>query len=185
MIHIEWRYRLQLCLAVVALSLAAGAHAAPRGGAQAVEADTAEVERDGGHDYEDEEGEGVLDGYAEEEREAAIEHASNALEALDKRIATTQKWLEENWEWLDQAARDHGESAMKTLRDQRGQAAKWFEDLRSGSADTWEEVKAGFSDAYARLWATWERTSEEVVENGDENGERDESGAPHNADAMR
>lgn len=118
-----------------------------------------------------------FDEFEETDRSEAVEWARESLDALDERIDATQAWLDENWEKLDQAARERGRKTMAALREQRSELADWFSRLRGGSAETWEEVKDGFSSAYERLQATWERSKAVIAD-----GESDEDGAAGDAE---
>jgi len=103
----------------------------------------------------------ALKAYGVDQRDKALEHASTALENLDNRIETLESHMLENWDEMDQAARDKAQASLQTLRQQRTQVAEWYGSMKSSSASAWGHIKEGFSSAYRALHGAWEKSEKE------------------------
>lgn len=102
-----------------------------------------------------------LKAYSADQRDEAIEHANSALENLDRRIEALDQKLVNQWEQMDQAARDNARATLNALRRQRTRVAEWYGSMKSSSVGAWGQMKQGFSSAYEALHEAWEKSEEE------------------------
>jgi chromosome segregation ATPase len=107
----------------------------------------------------------ALGGYTADQRDEAVERTQTALDSLDKRIDALETRIDNNWDQMNETARENGRASLKALRKQRTEVAEWYDKLKTGSADTWEQTKKGFSDAYKNLSGTWEKSAKELDTN--------------------
>ncbi len=89
--------------------------------------------------------------YSAEQRDEAVQAAKETLARLDARIEAMQAKLDENWDEMDQAARQRSSDALKALKRQRTEVAEWYGGMKHSSAEAWEDVKKGFVDSYRSL----------------------------------
>ena len=73
----------------------------------------------------------------------------------------------EQWDEMDQAARDKSRASLQALREQRTRVAEWYGSLKSGSAEAWGHIKQGFSSAYEALNQAWEESEAELGANSE------------------
>jgi ABC-type protease/lipase transport system fused ATPase/permease subunit len=103
----------------------------------------------------------TLKSYTIEQRDEAVRKTAEVLEKLDKRIDAQEKWLDENWAKMDQAARESARASLKELHRQRNQVAEWYGSMKSSSGEAWEHMKTGFSEAFKSLQKAWEKSEKE------------------------
>ncbi len=103
----------------------------------------------------------ALKAYGVDQRDKALEHARTALDNLDNRIEKLESHMLENWDEMDQAARDKAQASLQTLRQQRTRVAEWYGSMKSSSASAWGHIKEGFSSAYRTLHGAWEKSERE------------------------
>jgi hypothetical protein len=102
-----------------------------------------------------------LKAYGADQRDEAIEHASAALENRDKRIEVLDQKLVDQWDQMDQAARDNARATLNSLRQQRTRVAEWYGGMKSSSVGAWGQMKQGFSSAYRALHEAWQKSEKE------------------------
>src|SRR6266446_4437618 len=98
----------------------------------------------------DETGRAIKD-YTVAQRDEALKQAKAALDDLDTRIRRMERKLDNEWDKMDQSARNKSRAALNALRRERGELAEWYGGLKHGSAESWEQVKAGFVKSYEVL----------------------------------
>ncbi|MEN8136669.1 MAG: hypothetical protein ABFS18_14230 [Thermodesulfobacteriota bacterium] len=103
----------------------------------------------------------ALKSYTAGQRAEALQRTATALENLDKRIEALETRIDQDWDKMDQAAREKARAGLKALHKQRNQVAEKYGSLKSSSTEAWEHVKRGFSDAYKALHEGWEKSEEE------------------------
>lgn len=103
----------------------------------------------------------TLKSYTADQRDEAIQKTKSALEKLDKRIDALESRIDNNWDNMNQAAREKARSSLKELRRQRTKVAEWYGSMKSSSANAWDHIKNGFSDAYNALYEAWEKSEKE------------------------
>lgn len=103
----------------------------------------------------------ALKAYGVEQRDAALEQSRVALENLDRRIEKLEKQMLDQWDEMDQAARDKAQASLQALRQQRNRVAEWYGSLKSSSAGAWGHMKQGFSSAYRAMHEAWEKSEKE------------------------
>ena len=104
----------------------------------------------------------ALKAYGADKRDDAIEHTGAALDNIDRRIEALEARMLDNWEQMDQAARDRARASLQALRAQRNEVAEWFGGLKNSSANAWGHLKQGFSDAYRAMSQAWEKSEKDV-----------------------
>jgi len=109
----------------------------------------------------------ALESYGAAQRDQALEKSRAALDHIDRRIEALEARLLEQWDQMDQAARDQAQASLQALREQRTRVAEWYGSMKSGSASAWGQVKQGFANAYQSLHDAWEQ-SERDIGPGDE-----------------
>ncbi len=103
----------------------------------------------------------ALKAYGAGQRDAALEQSRSALKNLDRRIDTLEKKMLDQWDEMDQAARDKAQASLQALRQQRNRVAEWYGSLKSSSAGAWGHIKQGFTSAYRSLHEAWEKSEQE------------------------
>ncbi len=103
----------------------------------------------------------VLKDYTADQRDEAIKKINNALANLDDHIDALEKRIDNNWDKMDNAAREKARASMRELRKQRTQLAEWYGGLKNSSADAWEQMTQGFSEAYQSLQDSWDKAVRE------------------------
>lgn len=93
--------------------------------------------------------------YTANQREEAVEEASQALERLDEKINELEARIDNNWDTMTQQAREDAQANLNSLREQRSELAGWYERFRNSSAGAWDEMKKGFTDAYQVMSDSW------------------------------
>ena len=103
----------------------------------------------------------ALKAYGVEQRDAALEQSRAALENLDRRIEMLEKQMLDQWDEMDQAARNKAQASLQALRQQRNRVAEWYGSLKSSSAGAWGHMKQGFTSAYRALHEAWGKSEQE------------------------
>jgi len=103
----------------------------------------------------------ALKAYTVDQRDEAIRKTKAALDNLDGRIDALETRAYNNWDKMDNAAREEARASLKALRKQRTEVAEWYGSLKRSSVDAWEHMKKGFSDAYMDLNDAWEKSEKE------------------------
>ena len=98
------------------------------------------------------------------EAETAIE---NTLSALDKRIETLQRELDQNWDDMSDKARERSRKSLESLQEQRQRVQQWYDELQASSSSAWERAKQGFSNAYEALSEQWNETERKLTDDSD------------------
>ena len=104
----------------------------------------------------------TLKNYTAEQRDEALRKSKAALDSMDKRIEALETQLYNNWDKMDNAAREKSRDSLAALRRQRTQVAEWYGSLKNSSSDAWGHMKKGFSDAYSALQDAWEKSEKEI-----------------------
>ncbi len=104
----------------------------------------------------------ALKAYGADKRDEAVAQTEAALNNIDRRIEALESSMLENWDKMDQAARDRSRASLNALRAQRTEVAEWFGGLKSSTATAWGHVKQGFSNAYRAMSKSWEKSEEEL-----------------------
>ena len=99
--------------------------------------------------------------YTVAQRDEAIKSAKAALDDADRRINRLERKLENDWERMDQAARDKARATMRALRKERNELAEWYGGLKHSSAEAWDQVKAGFVKSYEVLRQSFVKAGKE------------------------
>jgi len=102
-----------------------------------------------------------LKSYSAEQRDQAIAEADDVLEKLDERISVLHENMVDQWQQMDQAARDNAQATLRALRKQRTQVAEWYGSLKTSSAGAWSQIMQGFSEAYGNLHEAWGKAEQE------------------------
>lgn len=102
-----------------------------------------------------------LKNYSAEQKDEAMKATKEGIDSLDKHIDQLQTQIEEDWDNMDQAAREKSRESLKSMQEQRVKLAEWYGSMKSSSADAWDHVKEGFSGAYDSLSDAWQKASEE------------------------
>ena len=103
----------------------------------------------------------ALKSYSADQRDEAIRKSKSALENLDRRIDALEARIDNNWDKMNESAREKARNSLKAVRKQRTKVAEWYGSLKSSSADAWLHMKKGFSDAYNALYDAWEKSEKE------------------------
>ena len=104
----------------------------------------------------------ALKAYGADKRDQAVAQTEAALDNIDRRIEALEASMLENWDRMDQAARDQARASLQALRAQRTEVAEWFGGLKNSSANAWGHLKKGFSDAYHAMSQAWEKSEKDV-----------------------
>ncbi len=104
----------------------------------------------------------ALKAYGADKRDQAVAQTQAALDNIDRRIEALEASMLENWDKMDQAARDQARASLQALRAQRTEVAEWFGGLKNSSANAWGHLKKGFSDAYRAMSQAWEKSEQDV-----------------------
>lgn len=93
--------------------------------------------------------------YSAEQRDEAIDEASQALEKLDGQIRELESRIDRNWDTMSQQAREQARENLDSLRERRSELAGWYDEFRQSSASAWDEMRAGFTGAYRVMSDSW------------------------------
>ena len=93
----------------------------------------------------------AIKNYSVDQRDEALKKAKVALDDLDASIDRMQSQLNENWDQMDQSARNNATATLKALKKQRNGIAEWYGGLKHSSSKAWEDVKKGFLRSYREL----------------------------------
>jgi hypothetical protein len=104
----------------------------------------------------------AIKGYTVAQRDEAVKQAKAALDDADARIRRLERKLDNDWDKMDQAARNKGRATLNRLRRERNELAEWYGGLKHSSAEAWEEVKNGFSNSYDALKKSFARARKEI-----------------------
>ncbi|MDA3852444.1 MAG: hypothetical protein PF447_14415 [Spirochaetaceae bacterium] len=102
-----------------------------------------------------------LGAYTADQQDEAIERARTAVDKLDKRIDELETRIDNNWDQMNNAARENARANLKAARNQRTEVAEWYGRLETSTADAWVHTRNGFSDAYKNLSDAWEKSEKE------------------------
>jgi hypothetical protein len=108
----------------------------------------------------------ALKSYSVEQRDEALDKSRAALDNLDRRIETLEATMLEQWDDMDQAARQQARMSLQALREQRTRVAEWYGSMKSSSAGAWGHIRQGFSEAYQALHEAWEKSEQEFDSDG-------------------
>jgi hypothetical protein len=103
----------------------------------------------------------AIGSYSAEQRDAAVAKAQEALAKTDARIEQLQQRIDQNWQHMNQAAREQARDTLKVLQQQRTDIAEWYGGLKHSSAKAWEEIKQGFAKSYSALEKSLEKARED------------------------
>ncbi len=106
----------------------------------------------------------TLQQYTIEQRDQAMKEAEQAMDSIDARIDALESRVDNNWDKMNQAAREKARANLKAMRQQRNELSEWYGSFKNSSTDAWEQMKKGFSDAYQALSDSWEKAKSEYDE---------------------
>lgn len=107
--------------------------------------------------------------FTTERRERLMTDIEDVLGAIDARIATLDKHLQDNWESADKLARAQAQTALASLRRERARATDWHQRMQDSTGSTWESMKDGFNDAFDELSEAWQSAEQNVRQALEEN----------------
>ena len=93
----------------------------------------------------------AIGAYSQAERDQALQRAKSALDAMDRRIESTQRGWVNDAERRSARAHEDRERLLADLRKQRAEAAERYRAMQDASADTWERVRTQFLASYKSL----------------------------------
>ncbi|WP_371038596.1 hypothetical protein [Rhodosalinus sp. FB01] len=93
--------------------------------------------------------------YSEQERDAALTRAREALDRLDAEIARREQALRENWAEMSEEARETARDQLRELRAARNRLGERFGALQAGADSAWDQLKDGFADAWDAVAEAW------------------------------
>jgi hypothetical protein len=96
--------------------------------------------------------------YSVDKKNEAVQKAKEGLSKLDTLIASQQAKLDNNWDSMNETAREQAADNLTALREQRDQVSTWYSSMKTSSVDTWQRMKKGYSDAYNALEESWEES---------------------------
>ncbi|GGE55787.1 hypothetical protein GCM10011533_05370 [Streptosporangium jomthongense] len=105
----------------------------------------------------------ALQEYSADQKDQAEDAIDEMLSALDKRIAELEKELAENWNSMNNKARERAQDSLASLREQREHVQDWYNELKASSASAWERAKKGFADAYEAFSEQWNETERDLT----------------------
>lgn len=103
----------------------------------------------------------AIKGFAAEQREEAVKQAKIALEEMDAAMERLEKRIDQNWEKMDQAAREKARNTLTSLKKKRNELAEWYGGMKHSSANAWERVKSGLVDSYQTLKESFQEAEKE------------------------
>ncbi len=109
----------------------------------------------------------ALQSYGAEQKDQAEDAINRTLDAIDARIETLDKELEENWDDMSELARERSRKSLKSLREQRARVQSWYDELKASSASAWERARQGFSEAYEALSKRWNEAEQQIERDSD------------------
>jgi peptidoglycan hydrolase CwlO-like protein len=99
--------------------------------------------------------------YSADKRDEAVKKVRIAIDDLDRRIENIESRIEEQWNQMDESAREQAQATLKTLRTKRTELAEWYGGMRHSSANAWEHVKKGFLASYKALSEAYDKAVKE------------------------
>jgi len=93
----------------------------------------------------------ALKSYTAAQRDMAVARARQELDSMDRHIEQLESRTQQEWDSLNQEARETREATLRALRAQRNEAAEWYGGMKHSSTGAWESVKQGFIDSYGVL----------------------------------
>lgn len=93
----------------------------------------------------------AIKNYSIVQKDEAIKSAKTTLEDLDARLKQMEDRLDEEWNQMDNTARDTARTSIRSLHEQRTDLADWYGQLKQSSAVAWQQVKQGFVSSYEML----------------------------------
>lgn len=103
----------------------------------------------------------ALKDYTSDQRDEAIGQAKATMNDLDDRIEALQQAMFNNWDKMDQAAREKSRSSLYELTKKRNQLAEWYGAMVHSSAEAWNDVKEGFMDSFRILSSSFQQAQSE------------------------
>ena len=103
----------------------------------------------------------ALKSYGAEQRDEALARSRAALDNLDRRIESLESKMLDQWDDMDQDAREQARASLQALREQRNRVAEWYGSMKTSSAGAWGHIRQGFSQAYEALHEAWEKSEQE------------------------
>ncbi len=76
------------------------------------------------------------------------------------RIERLRLKIQQQWDKMNQDARQKAMAAMESLRKQRNDLAEWCGGIKYNSAGAWEKVKSGFIQGYRMLEQSFKKAAE-------------------------
>jgi TolA-binding protein len=111
----------------------------------------------------------ALTSYTAAQRDMAVARARQELDSMDRHIEQLESRTRQEWDSLNQEARETRETALRALRKQRNEVAEWYGSMKYSSADAWDSVRQGFidsygvlNDAFSKAWREFEDHPEET-----------------------
>jgi hypothetical protein len=98
----------------------------------------------------------TLKSYGDDQRNEAVDAATNALFKLDNRIRDLQFLIDTRWDDMNQSVRSKARANLRSLQRQRVELAEWYGGLKSDSGAAWNDIKQGFSRAFSEINEGWE-----------------------------
>ena len=142
---------------VLTASLVLWAHATPASSEDAANAATMVAEQTDDVTREDvDQAMETIQDYSVEQRDEALQQGRTMLDNIDARIEDAEENIRENWNEMDESARERARAALSDMRQRREDVAEWYGGLRYSSGDAWEDVRQGFTDAYSNLLDAWQ-----------------------------
>ena len=103
----------------------------------------------------------AIKNYTVEKRDEAARKVEARLNSLDTRIKALGARIDNNWEKMDNVARERARNTLTVLHEKRIRVAEWYGSMKNSSTEAWGHVKNGFSDAYNSLRSSWEKAEKE------------------------
>lgn len=103
----------------------------------------------------------AMKNYSSDQRDDAVDAATQALFKLDNRIRDLEYRIDNRWNDMTDSARDRARESLRALQQQRVEIAEWYGGLKSDSGDAWDDLKQGFAKAYGEINRGWENALRE------------------------
>lgn len=100
--------------------------------------------------------------YSAAQRDQALARAKALIEELDVRITGLKTWMDQHWDSMQAAARQHAQDTLSQLESQRADLAKAYDTLETSSSSAWEDVKQGFLKSYQTLRKAFDEAKSEL-----------------------
>ena len=114
----------------------------------------------------------ALADFSAEQKDEAASTAQKLVARLDQRIRALRQNLDNNWDAMDQAGRQHQKAMIESLARQRDALEDQLSGLSERSGAAWEELKAGFVRSYRALQGSeGDKTATDAAENQGDNSD--------------